>query len=55
MKINQNNHTARRNAEQAAMRIGRKDSVRSSWTEFYTHQAVPAIFAAQECFKQEQR
>ncbi len=28
---------------------------RGSWTEFYTHSAVPALFNAQDCFKQEQR
>ena len=28
---------------------------RGSWTEFYTHSAVPALFSAQDCFKQEQR
>ena len=52
MKINQKNNTARRNPE----RRGSREALRrSGWTEFYTHNAVPAICALQECFKQEQR
>ena len=54
MKMNYKGNMDRRNAERTENR-GRERTRRSGWMDFYTHNAVPAMFAAQECFKQEQR
>jgi hypothetical protein len=54
MKMNDKGNMDRRNAERTENR-GREHTGRTGWMGFYTHNAVPAMFAAQECFKQEQR
>ena len=54
MKMNHKGNMDRRNAERTENR-GRERTRRSGWMGFYTHNAVPAMFAAQEYFKQEQR
>ena len=54
MKMNHKGNMDRRNEVRTENR-GRERTRRSGWMGFYTHNAVPAMFAAQECFKQEQR
>lgn len=55
MKIQHTNTAERRSGSWKERTASRKESRRSTWTDFYTYRAVPALFAAQECFKQEQR
>jgi hypothetical protein len=55
MKIQHTNTAERRSGSWKERAASRKESRRSTWTDFYTYRAVPALFAAQECFKQEQR
>lgn len=54
MKMNHKGNMDRRNEARTENR-GRERTRRSGWMGFYTHNAVPAMFAAQEYFKQEQR